>query len=504
MKILCSAQGKRSIRSIFDIPGAQVSINYVPFPVSIFLLVIQRYSDIKLRLAPENYTEKFFFKRIIKELVIDLRFHSPYFFMLFKLFIVDIKITARRNEELFNLIPESNFNRLIFARSAFCDIQQMKYEFESYFIRRIQREGINTPTVAMKNEILNHIFVWRVGGNTLPLRPIQLDRLISEHGESRQIANLSDGTAEIVVIEISDGSVSRGLFADKNHSIYPNSPYYETEISTSISSLVPFFDKRGTVRVFPPRTILPFETGVFGGFNSNYYHFTWEVAPRLISFYEDSRSKGVPVFLNRQIPDSLIELVKQISGHNPVLLGDNQQALIKKLFVLFDRRYSSPVDFRDNSSWNIFASRAEDMKKLRELSSKMELSPPGDRFRKVFVGRPEHDSRVPSNLNSIREHLFSQDFHEVAAESMSLGSQISMFRYVEEICIITGAAVTNLVYCENLRKLVILVIDQSPEFIVFWEQYCLFLGLEVTFLYSQNQKNKFGPISIVELSKALR
>ncbi len=504
MKILCSALGKKEIRSILDFPGARISVFYVPIPVSIFFLAVLRYSDTNLRLTSSDFNKKVFFKRYVNELLTDLKFGSPYFLTLFKLFIVDIRFTAKSDNEVFSSLSESNFNCLVFGRSALCDIQKLNYEFKSYFVKRIQREGIETPTPAIKNEILSHLFVWRVGGDSLPLLPVDIDRFISERGKSRQIVNFSDEVDEIVALEILNGVTCRGLFAEKNNYVFPNSPYYESEISTSVSSLLPFFSKKGSVKVIPPNAILHFKTGVFGGFNSNYYHFTWEVAPRLISFYEDIRSKGVPIVLNRQIPVTLIELVEHISGNKPILLGDNQRAIFDKLFVLFDGRYSSPVDFRDNSNWNIFAPRAEDMRKIRELSFKIVLSLPGERIRKIFVGRPEHDSRVPSNLESVKEYLFSQDFQEVAAESMSLGSQILLFRDAKEICIITGAAVTNLVYCENLEKLVILVIDQSPEFIVFWEQYCLFLGLEVTFLYSQNQKNKFGPISILELSNAFQ
>jgi hypothetical protein len=392
---------------------------------------------------------------------------------------------------------------LVFSRSAICDLEFQGHDYDGHFIKRIQREGISTQPSALKEQFKTSLYIWRIGSVDSYLQPIHEDRLLLEFGENRLIFDALFQADGVTSLELLNANVPRGLYAEKDKLIIPNSPYYMSEISRSIPSLYPFFDRDGTIKVIPPRKRIKIAQAVYAGFNSNYYHFTWEVAPRLLSFYDDIRFKGVPVVLNKQIPPSLLEFVTEISGVNPILLGDDQQAIVEKLFVVFDGRYTGQVDFKDKSNGNIFAPRLQDLVRLREFTPKMKDNSSIDTFKKIFVGRPDFDARVPSNLLEVKEFFSTNDFHQVPVDSISLREQISIFREAEVICIITGAAVTNLVYCQNLRKLIILVVDQSETFMTFWNEYCDFLGLEATFLYTENSKKRFGPLSISSLSQAL-
>lgn len=504
MKILLSASNQKSIYSVFNVPGARVSIRLIPFPLSIWVLFSQRYSDTKLRLYSSGNQKLILIKIVLKELFSDVRFYSPYHLIIFRLFLVDIKVEKRLEKMLMAKLSQSEINRMICSRSVILDMRAQGFEIGSHSFRRIQREGIYTPSSAIKNQLKNSLFIWRIGSNHAPLRPIHVERFLLQNTEDRKLFDTSTLPDEVLTMKLSKAKVSKGLYAEQAAVIFPNSPYYQSEVSPSVSLLSPFFDKDGRISVIPPREMLHLNSAVFAGFNSNYYHFTWEVAPRLIAFYAEAGREGIPVVLNKQIPFTLIELVKEISRIDPILLGDDQQALVEELYVVFDGRYASPVDYKNNANANIFAPRGQDLISIRELSSKVGYNHSGEEIRKIFVGRPKFDVRVPSNLDDVRNFLLLNSFQEVAADSISLRDQISVFRNAEEICIITGAAVTNLVYCKNVKNLVILVIDQSEEFMVFWHEYCKFLGIKATFIYSKNYKSRFGPIDILQLTTALK
>ncbi len=504
MKILLSASNPDSISSVLGLPGARIFTRRVPFPVSIWFLFIQRHLDTKLRLYSSGNKKSILIRIFLKELFSDLRFHSPYYLIVFKLFLVEIKSEIQQEKMIFTKLSQNELNRMVFSRSAIIDLKNQKLKSGEHFFRTIQREGIYTPLNAIKNEFKQSLFIWRIGINYPPMGPIHVERFLLEKTESRKLFDTSTFPDRLVTKKLLNAKVSKGFYVEQGEDLFPNSPYFKSEISPSVSFLSPFFDKDNQIRVIPPSNFLYVDSAVFAGFNSNYYHFTWEVAPRLIAFYDEAGKKGIPTVLNKQIPFTLVELVKEISGTKPILLGDDQQAVVTELYVVFDGRYASPVDYKDNTNTNIFAPRGQDLISIRELSSKMGHTPISKGSRKIFVGRPKFDVRVPSNLEEVRKFLFSSSFQEVSVDSISLRDQISTFRNAEEICIITGAAVTNLVYCQNLKRLVILVIDQSAEFMVFWHEYCKFLGIKATFIYSENLKSRFGPIDVAQLDSALR
>lgn len=503
MKILLSTSKQDSISSVLGLPGARIFTRRVPFPVSIWFLFIQRYSDTKLRLYSSGNKKSILIRIFLKELFSDFRFHSPYYLIIFKLFLVEIKLETQPEKMIAAKLSQYEMNRMVFSRSAILDMKNQDLDSGEHFFRTIQREGIYTPSNAIKNEIKQSLFIWRIGVNHPPMGPIHVERFLLKKTENRKLFDISTLPDGLITKKLLRAKVSKGLYAEQRDVLFPNSPYFKTEISPSVSFLSPFFDKDNQIRVIPPSDLLYVDSAVFAGFNSNYYHFTWEIAPRLIAFYDEAGTRGIPTVLNKQIPSTLVELVKEISGTKPILLGDDQQAVVAKLYVVFDGRYASPVDYKDNTNTNIFAPRGQDLIRIRELTSKMGHTPSGKGPRKIFVGRPKFDVRVPSNLEEVRNFLFSNSFQEISVDSISVREQISIFRNAEEICIITGAAVTNLVYCQNLKKLVILVIDQSAEFMVFWHEYCKFLGIKATFIYSENLKSRFGPIDVAELNSAL-
>jgi len=368
----------------------------------------------------------------------------------------------------------------------------------------MQKEGLRIPSAVFTKMEKQHIWIWRLQSDFKPLSPISIDRYLSELAVGSSIRSISNAEKKIQIIDLEDASVNRGLFAEKSGEIIPISSYSSSEISRELPILGPFLDLDSGVRFVKPRNSIDLASGVFAGFNPNYYHFTWEIFPKLVYFYEKNLSKGVPTILSRNSPNSISEMVLEISGIDPVLVGDDQFTCVQRLYLLHDSRYVSPVDFTSNTQSNIFSDRRDDLDRIRAMLSTGEFEDPENTRAKIFVGRPDSDLRVPSNLDHICEILGSKGFHQIRPELMSFRSQVSVFREAEEICILAGAAVTNLMYCKNLRRVIILIVDLSSlSAWKFWQDYCSFLDVPAIFLYAGDSKRGFGPISIVEINNAL-
>lgn len=504
MILWCSTRNPKSLRALLSANWNKFRIFYIPFPASIAVLLVQRYSDTKLRLHGSKHEKRIVLKCMLKELWLDIKLNSPYFFIIFKLFLVSIKSHTEDSKDFFKALTETEYSRFILSRSAICDFQSIGLNISSFIVAVIQNEGIRVPSKVFAKMGEQQVWIWRFQEHLTPLTPINVGNYLSELAEERRIQSLPTAEKVIQVIELADAKISRGLFAEKSGEIIPNSSYFLSEIPRELPILGLFIDDESRVSVVSPRHPIELECGVFAGFNSNYYHFTWEIFPRLVHFYEEKEYKKIPTILSRHSPKSICEMVLELSGSNPILVGDDQFARVQQLFVLSDARYGTQVNFTGLTHPNIFNERREDLDKIRNLFSTSKLPNFKSGPTKIFVGRPQYDLRVPSNLNQIVKLLDSKGYREIHPEQLSFASQVSIFRDAEEICILAGAAVTNLMYCKKLRKVVILIVDLSSlSARKFWQDYCAFLGIEAKFLYAGDVGKGFGPIDVSALNAAL-
>lgn len=476
---------------------------YIPFPISIPILLIQRFSDSRLRLNGYRYSNLVLIKCFLKELWIDLRFNSPHFFILFHLFLVEIKSRESDTKNHLRKIPSEKFNRIIFSRSAICSVLSEKINISNHQINKIENEGVKTSSEALSKWGIERIWVWRFANDLFGIKAIDVNLYLSENTEIRALSELNDSGEIIQVVELENAACVRGLYTEQSNQVIQTSLYFMSEISKEIPSFGPFLDYAEEIRVVNPKQETLFDSGVFAGFHPNYYHFTWEIFPKLLFFYENEEMKGVPTLLNKRMPKPIIEMVRSVSRINPVLIGDDQLVKLKKLYVLCDLRYRTPVDVEEKSRVNIFSNRSQDLKRIRAFFKNTETEYFTNVQTKIFVGRPKYDSRVPSNLDEIRELLTLKGFHEIHPEVMSLSDQVLAFREAEEICILAGAAATSLMHCQKLKKLVVLVVDYSTTSgMKFWQDYCLFLGIKAEFVYSENSRRRYGRIDISKLHQS--
>ena len=210
------------------------------------------------------------------------------------------------------------------------------------------------------------------------------------------------------------------------------------------------------------------------------------------------------MILNKNLPAPIREIVKEVSGNEPILIGDDQYARIKRLYVMCEARFNSQVDFTDKSQPNIFNDRAGDLNKIRTFFESRYQKNPLESGTKIFVSRPKYDLRVPRTLPRLQELLESKQFLKIHPESMTFAEQVCAFRDAEQICILAGAAVTSLMYCQNINKLIVVIVDlKSASTFNFWQDYCSFLGIKATFVYAGDAGKGFGPIDISALNAAL-
>jgi len=93
---------------------------------------------------------------------------------------------------------------------------------------------------------------------------------------------------------------------------------------------------------------------------------------------------------------------------------------------------------------------------VRLLRARMSRHGAPRKGKRVWVGRPRTRGRVAVNENEIQDYLVSQGFERFDPASKSVAEQIAFFSDVEVLVALGGAALTNLLFCPDETKVVIL------------------------------------------------
>lgn len=310
---------------------------------------------------------------------------------------------------------------------------------------------------------------------------------------------------EFSILEIADANVVRGRLVEKEGFVIPVAPYEIESDFIGLPSHICSKSKSGHMIFLRTKETRELESGVFVNSNPNYYHFTWDIAPRIL--LSARHVSPLPnVLVPSSLPSQLNQMIESMTGKEPILISPNSSALVRNLLIIQDSRYRTQIDYSDSASHNIFATRNQDLELLKELGSNLENKIESHFPDSIYIPRPKGDLRIPNNNLQVEHVISKMGYKTFRPEYLSFCDQVALFSRAKRLCISAGAAVTNLLYCQNLEKVTLLIIDQtSPASAIFWQDYCRFLELEFECVYARNslKRNGFGSVDLQELQKCI-
>ncbi len=460
---------------------------YIPFPFSLIYIIFQKTLDIRLQFFSNGLSRNILTKILIKDLIVDFKSKGFYRSALCRLFLV-IEWKSRKHFSEY-LFTEESSKKTQFSLSRFAFFES---RFNGYW------EGLGIETERKHD----HIIIWR----SCPAKELlqafwHFDEIIKE-GDTLVHKSINTDVGGFEVTRELGGSVVRGLFARRGKILLPVSNYSELEISRELPFPGLFFDKSNKTRFFCSSKTIEKSTALYAGFNPNYYHFSWEIFPRISLFYEKFGT-GIPTALSQELPASLKRMVDLVSGIEPLSIRMNEEFHFEELFITYDARYKGPVEYKSHKAGNIFKGRESDLERLRSLSGMLQDDSLKNLPRNIFVGRVGINSRNPENISEIRSLVSNLDYIEINPLEITFDEQVRFFQGAEVICIIAGAAMTNLAYCKNLHKVVIVIPDGGLAYKVFWQNYCEFLRVEYHVVHYPIKKDSYGPVNLGDLMDKL-
>lgn len=208
--------------------------------------------------------------------------------------------------------------------------------------------------------------------------------------------------------------------------------------------------------------------GFFLGGNGsfNYYHWLVEILVKLKFLAQYSEFDELPLLVNESIAETktLMEALVMLAPNRQVILMGKYDTYLVDNLVYINAPNECPFNLRKNFEMRVadFYFRESTINFLRETLVGMPSIESAACKERVFMAR--RGTRRDYNQEEIFEILAAHGFREIFMEDMSLREQIDLISHAEMIVGPTGAAWTNLVFCQPGTKCLCWMAEESRGF----------------------------------------
>lgn len=218
------------------------------------------------------------------------------------------------------------------------------------------------------------------------------------------------------------------------------------------------------------------------GHDDNYFHWLVECLPKLLLVDGLQQFKDVPLLVPAGLHRNLLVALERLNINNRPLIEIEPGSACQVERLIFPSALSRIIDRYEGSpvfNVDIVLSHKWLTKVIECLKSNV-----NDRkkpWRKVFLARRK-GLRALGNQEQIELMLLEQGFEIVELGGASLDLQIELFSQTSLIVAPTGAALTNMLFCQPGTKVIILMSNHETTNFYFWPNLGAIIGLDVTII----------------------
>jgi capsular polysaccharide biosynthesis protein len=215
--------------------------------------------------------------------------------------------------------------------------------------------------------------------------------------------------------------------------------------------------KKGTPRKLTNLngSVLSLLTG--GGGNSNYWHWLFDVLPRIGLFNKASNIKEIDFFL---IPDDIKKFQKETL--NALNISESKRLTSKKFRHIKAKKLivtDHPVVISGDATKDIMNMPIWISKWLKESFIKNNKPNTKNNFKNIYIDRSETNKnyqiqRVIENENEIKNLLIEKGFTSIKLHETNFSDQVQLFNNANCIVGLHGGGFANLAFCKPGTKVV--------------------------------------------------
>lgn len=183
--------------------------------------------------------------------------------------------------------------------------------------------------------------------------------------------------------------------------------------------------------------------------SNNYYHFTMEILSRLKYVSQLPDTGDIPVLIDEGVKmyPQLEEILKTIVGEREIIYVPNEIRVKVHLLVQPSMNSWGSLNVE---SWDLFrmADNLMAVSGITNIRSCVEHYLSEQTTRKIFISRKNYSTTRLMNEAAIIPLFKAEGFEIVYPETLSYIEQIRLFSSAKCVVGVTGAAMTNILYCQ--------------------------------------------------------
>jgi capsular polysaccharide biosynthesis protein len=231
----------------------------------------------------------------------------------------------------------------------------------------------------------------------------------------------------------------------------------------------------------------------------NFQHLLFELLPKMITYKRNFQELAnvpllLPPLLQNTLVMDLLDLL-EIPREQVNSLESGSSYHVDNLFYsdydtqpgLHRKRFKYPLDCLKiiNKKCRSLAVSCEPSKKLIYISRTEEPCPEFNNSQSGGRGSRGGNGRILSNEEAMLESLKDYSIHPLFMGRTSVKEKVPLLRSVETLIIPSGAGVMNIVFADNLKKLIILASGLGQVYLDFFERLCNHLHPQCKFMVIQ-------------------
>ena len=200
---------------------------------------------------------------------------------------------------------------------------------------------------------------------------------------------------------------------------------------------------------------------------NNYYHMITEVLPRLVAAEEGGLDPSLPLLIQEGLHPNLLVLLGAVNPRKRdlITLRNQQVYTVAELHFISDVASVQDIYDRARQPEETVLHRSLTRQVADQVIARFAPGAPPQRTRKLYIRR---GSRYRGLLNeqAVEEMLVQQGFEIVLLDGLSVAAQVHLFRQARIVVAPTGAAVTNILWCQPDTLILVLSADHvgaAPE-----------------------------------------
>jgi hypothetical protein len=322
-----------------------------------------------------------------------------------------------------------------------------------------------------------------------PMAPLEINSIVAP----------SPGSSRTLILE--DVLIDRTQIHFKEGVAYPihNFDYFEqTSLPTPL-----IFSREGKHFYYPILNLdvqeVPVVTSI--PYSENWYHFIFESLSAF--FRQEYDVVKSPILVRATCPKNITQLLTYLTGYEPVILRNRTSILAEKLVLIQEWQYKNRFDF---------SSRANDIREIKfrlaqvfqskHLTSEAMQTHEDHRNSIIFLKRPFGIYRQMINYSEALEVLKEKGITIVDPSTLDFFECYSLVHSAKVVIVETGAAMTNLLFCQSGTNILEINPDGFEPF--FWSGLIKILELNHQRITAHTKKGTFNQKFVFPINEVCR